>query len=985
MTTHELPGLRTRWGLRNFPPAEDWDHHTQADPKTREPRDYTLVPTTCFNCESACGLLAYVDREDLSIRKVEGNPAHPGSRGRNCAKGPATVNQIDDPERILYPLKRTGDRGGGEWQRVSWDDALDDIAGRIRTAIQEDRHNQVMYHVGRPGEDGFAERFLLAWGVDGHNSHTNICSAGARLGYSLWGGYDRPSPDYANAKTVLLLSSHLETGHYFNPHAQRIMEAKSAGAKLIVLDPRLSNTASHADLWVTPWPGSEAAILLAIAAYLLREGRYDRDFLRRWVNWQAYLENVHPGSMAGVSTGSTAGTGSTVGAGSTAGAGSTDELFELFCTKLTEDYQEFTFELAAEEADIPVEHLRAMAEAVADSDGRLSAHVWRSAAAGNYGGWMVSRTLMFLVVLTGSVGTEGGTSPNGWDKFIPHGPNMPGGHDRWNELTWPREYPLATNELSILLPHFLAEGRGSLDVYFSRVYNPIWTNPDGFAWMEALTDESQVGCHVALTPTWSETAEFADYVLPMGHSTERHDTHSYETHAGKWLGFRQPVRRTAMERMGLLPVGEDSGFGDTRDSNPGEVWEENEFWFELSWRIDPDGELGIRQYFESPYRPGEKITVDEYYRYVFENNVPGLPDKAAAEGLTPLAYMRKYGVVEVAKDVYRVDERVLSDDETAGATPDAEGVLRKPVTLDTQVPLVGEAGAVGLVHDDGTATQGWLTPSRKLELYSTSMRDWGWPEHATPGYIRSHVGRSEIDTAAGELVLIPTFRLPTMIHTRSGNAKYLNEISNSHPLWLNAADAARLGVATDDLVRLSTRIGHFVARVWATEGIRPGVTALSHHMGRWRLRDGEGSRWTMGKVDLTHPDGEHTWRLRYREGIKPFTSTDPDSGRIYWNDPGVHQNLAFPVQPDPWSGMHCWLQKVRLEKAHADDEYGDVVVDTELSREVYAEWLAKTRSTLGPGGQRRPEFMMRPVMPQRRAYLVDDAPGVDDAPVADDA
>ena len=83
-----------------------------------------------------------------------------------------------------------------------------------------------MYHVGRPGEDGFAERFLLAWGVDGHNSHTNICSAGARLGYSLWGGYDRPSPDHANAKAILLLSSHLETGHYFNPHAQRIMEAK---------------------------------------------------------------------------------------------------------------------------------------------------------------------------------------------------------------------------------------------------------------------------------------------------------------------------------------------------------------------------------------------------------------------------------------------------------------------------------------------------------------------------------------------------------------------------------------------------------------------------------------------------------------------------------------------------------------------------------------------------------------------------------------
>ena len=77
-----------------------------------------LIPTTCFNCESACGLLAYVDKDDLSIKKLEGNPAHPGSRGRNCAKGPATINQINDPERILHPLRRVGDRGAGQWERV---------------------------------------------------------------------------------------------------------------------------------------------------------------------------------------------------------------------------------------------------------------------------------------------------------------------------------------------------------------------------------------------------------------------------------------------------------------------------------------------------------------------------------------------------------------------------------------------------------------------------------------------------------------------------------------------------------------------------------------------------------------------------------------------------------------------------------------------------------------------------------------------------
>lgn len=932
--TIDLPGARSHEGLRNYPPPETWDHHVEYDAKAhprKVPREYMLIPTTCFNCESACGLLAYVEKKDLSVAKVTGNPAHPGSRGRNCAKGPATINQLNDPERILYPLRRTGERGGGSWERVSWDTALDDIAARIRKAIVEDRNDEVVYHVGRPGEDGFAERFLQSWGVDGHNSHTNICSSGARFGYTLWGGYDRPSPDHANARVILLLSSHLETGHYFNPHAQRIMEGKQGGAKLVVLDPRMSNTAAHADLWLAPWPGSEAAILLAVASYLIRTRRLATGYIRRWVNWRTYLERLHPGAPRD---------------------------FETFLDLLEDDYSSYTFAFAARESRVPEERIEELARIVAGAGTRLAAHVWRAAAAGNRGGWQVARCLFFLNVLTGSVGTEGGTSPNGWNKFVPHGPTMPAAHERWNELLWPREYPMSTNEMSFLLPHFLADGRARLDVYFSRVYNPIWTNPDGFMWIEALSDEERVGCHVALTPTWSETAAFADYVLPMGHATERHDTHSYETHSGRWLGFRQPVRRVAMDRLGRA-------YDDTRDANPGEVWEENEFWFELSWRIDPDGELGIRAHFESPYRPGEKITVDEYYRHVFENSVPGLPEKAAAAGLTPLEYMRRFGVVEIDSEVYRMDERPLTPEQLEGAEPDENGVLRTPTTLDSVPPLIGEAGAVGIQHEDGTRTAGWLTPSRKLEIYSTALADFGWPEHATPGYIESHVSRRHVDVEAGELVLMPTFRLPTLVHTRSGNAKYLNEISNTHPLWVNPDDAGDFG--TGDLVRVHTEIGYFVARVWVTPGIRPGVIALSHHMGRWRLHAQDGSRWVSGLVDLRRGE-EGVWRLRYREGVRPFDSADPDSSRLDWTDPGVHQNLAFAVHPDPWSGMHCWHQKVRLTPVEPGDEYGDVVVDTRRSRAVYADWLARTRPGPNAHGLRRPEFMMRPVKPRRRAF-----------------
>ncbi|MCH8873261.1 molybdopterin-dependent oxidoreductase, partial [candidate division KSB1 bacterium] len=253
----ELPRLTEPGQLTDYPPPDKWDDWVEYEATgwpRREAKNYMIVPTSCFNCEAGCGLLSYVNKETLEVRKFEGNPWHPASRGRNCAKGPATINQINDKDRILYPLKRKGKRGEGNWQRVSWDEVLDEIASRIRETLKAGKNNEVAYHVGRPGHEGYMDRVLKAWGVDGHNSHTNICSAGARFGYAIWHGYDRPSPDHANAKFILLISAHLESGHYFNPHAQRIIEGMMNGAKLAVMDPRLSNTASMADYWLPTYP-----------------------------------------------------------------------------------------------------------------------------------------------------------------------------------------------------------------------------------------------------------------------------------------------------------------------------------------------------------------------------------------------------------------------------------------------------------------------------------------------------------------------------------------------------------------------------------------------------------------------------------------------------------------------------------------------------------------------------------------------------------
>jgi anaerobic selenocysteine-containing dehydrogenase len=916
-------------GLASYPPVERWNDWEEFDANAwprRVKRRFALIPTICFNCEAACGLLAYVDRETGKIKKFEGNPMHPGSRGRNCAKGPATLNQVDDPERIRYPLRRKGKRGGGEWERVTWDEVLDDIAGRIRKALVEGRQKEVMYHLGRPGHElVYLQRILHAWGIDGHNSHTNVCSASARTGYAFWMGMDRPSPDHANARFMLLLSSHLETGHYFNPHAQRIMEGKMRGAKVCVIDTRLSNTASMADWWLSPWPGTEAALLLAIANILVRERRYDRDFVRRWVNWAEYLRAERP---------------------------DLPQTFEGFEKALEDLYAEYTPEFAARETGVDTARIADIARAVGDARGALATHVWRNTAAGNLGGWQVARALELLVVLTGSVGTPGGTAPNAYNKAIPAPPMMPPPAKVWSELLMPKEYPLAFFEMSFLLPHFLKEGRGKLSMYFTRVYNPVWTNPDGMSWIEMLTDEAKVERHACLTPTWSETAWFADYVLPMGHASERHDLMSQETHAARWIGYRQPVLRLHLERQGRTF---DTTWQAHEAAGLGQVWEEDEWWIELSWRIDPDGALGIRKYFESPYRPGEKLRIDEFYRWIFEHSVPGLPDAAKKEGITPLQYMQKFGAFLVEDNVYESHEKPL-------AAKDLEGAA-----VDAATGIVSRGGVAVGVEIDTVARVGFPTPSKKLEFFSPTLKAWKWPEQAVPQYIRSHIHFSNIDRAKGEMVLLPTFRLPTLIHTRSGNAKWLAEISHTNPLWVHPDDAARLGVATGDLLKVATAIGHFVDRVWVTEGMRPGILACSHHIGRWRLHESTGSRWATALVDLQQTQPGH-WRMRQVHGVTPFESGDPDSQRIWWEEAGVNQNLTFPVQPDPVSGQHCWHQKVTVTKPGPDDRYGDVVVDTAKSFEVYRQWLAMTRPAPGPDNLRRPLWLPRAFKPDASVY-----------------
>src|SRR5207342_102021 len=201
--------------------------------------------------------------------------------------------------------------------------------------------------------------------------------------------------------------------------------------------------------------------------------------------------------------------------------------------------------------------------------------------------------------------------------------------------------------------------------------------------------------------------------------------------------------------------------------------------------------------------------------------------------------MRKYGAFLVEDEVYRTHEKRVP------------AVVLNASELNRDTGVVSRKGAPVGVDISGEVYEGFPTPSRKLEFYSKTLKDWKWPEYAIPGYIKSHVHPENIDLNAGEMLLLPTFRLPTLIHTRSGNAKWLYEISNRNPLWLSPKDAQNFDVKTGDLLKVHTEIGYFVDKVWVTEGIKPGVVACSHHLGRWRLQeDSGGERWSTALVDL---------------------------------------------------------------------------------------------------------------------------------------
>jgi anaerobic selenocysteine-containing dehydrogenase len=244
-----------------------------------------VLKTTCENCHVGCGLLVYV--RDGRAYKIEGDPDHPLNEGAVCPKGLAQLQINYDPARLKYPLKRVGGRGEGKWQRISWDEAIDTIASKL---VEVRKKYGPEYIVGtRGGQPGRRSSHAI-WTLIKSLGSPNVSWTDADF---CWGPIptaeyftvgrmytEEQSADLKNADCILIWGANPVNTH---PTAARhVMQARSRGAKLIVVDPRLTQTASKANLWLQIRPGTDGALALGMLNIIINEGLYDKAFVDKW-------------------------------------------------------------------------------------------------------------------------------------------------------------------------------------------------------------------------------------------------------------------------------------------------------------------------------------------------------------------------------------------------------------------------------------------------------------------------------------------------------------------------------------------------------------------------------------------------------------------------------------------------------------------------------------------------------------------------------
>ena len=459
------------------------------------------------------------DRARRRGRRLRGNPDHPFTRGALCAKVARYLDHTRAPDRLLHPLRRVGAKGEGRFERISWDDALDEIAQRLLDV--RDRHGgEAIWPFQGTGTLGYLQGLegrsgARLWNVLGASLHNaSICSIAGSEGLRYTTGSNRGmDPEaFQHAKLILLWGSNPLTSHH---HIWKfISAARKQGAHLVVIDPVRTRSAAQADEHIAPRPGTDAALALALMHEVVRRGAHDEAFLReQCIGWDAYRDRI----------------------------------------------DEFPPERVAAICDLPVERIVALGERLATTRPtaiRATMGIQRHA-----GGGMTLRTLATIPAVTGDWAIPGGGLAYSTS-----------GYFRGDREALVRDdlrpHPVRTLLMTRIGDVLLDADDPPVHALVVFGANPLASNPDSAKVRRALAREDLFTVVIEQMPT--DTADYADIVLPSTMQTEHTDVHDGYGHM--YLAWNEPA---------VEP--------------PGECLPHTEIWRRLARAMGLDGARALRR------------------------------------------------------------------------------------------------------------------------------------------------------------------------------------------------------------------------------------------------------------------------------------------------------------------------------------------------------------------------------------------------------
>ncbi|MEO0992929.1 MAG: molybdopterin oxidoreductase family protein [Pseudomonadota bacterium] len=257
--------------------------------------------TTCYMCACRCGINVHVKDSGgvPKIRYIEGNRDHPVNRGVLCAKGSAGIMQHYSPARLMQPMKRVGPRGSGEFEPISWEEALETARGWL-TEIRSTDPKKLAFFTGRDQSQSFTGWWAQQFGTPNFAAHGGFCSVNMAAGgiYTLGGAFwEFGSPDWDRTKLFMLFG--VAEDHDSNPLKIGLGQLKTQGSKVIAINPVRTGYNAIADEWVGITPGTDGLFVLSLVHELIRTGHVDLDYLMRWTN-APWLVDRNPGPTFGL-------------------------------------------------------------------------------------------------------------------------------------------------------------------------------------------------------------------------------------------------------------------------------------------------------------------------------------------------------------------------------------------------------------------------------------------------------------------------------------------------------------------------------------------------------------------------------------------------------------------------------------------------------------------------------------------------------------